>query len=668
MCDVARVNSRHATRDACHDATRRKRSRDLLRDLCVSVCVPPPLRPRTVKRPEDPKKPPSAASARCPPLLSLPAAPLPAPASHSAHRQPPAACMRVAQQGQRTAPAPVPRHRLSVLPAPVSPVSSKPRRPPTAHRTRTHAEHREPADCQTRPRVLRKTPRLQTAARRHPLLAARCPPPLAAAARRSLPGSCPCCYLFDARAFRKSCRPPPRKQRARPTVPATRVRITLPATRACRPHASTSSNTRRAAALHAPPCPLFAACYCAFVISCRPPPPLCGHQWPEHVNALSSSWMLDKLSGTYARPPVRRSCGSCSLCNRLLKYALAGMEVVSSVKQRLIKIDNKLRTDSTYPAGFMGARVIRLLYDVKGRFTIHRIAAEEATYRDKLLKVCKFAIGAGGIPDIVTHDGRIPTCRSCERDRQPGQVDFVKFDTGDMCTVAGCARWNQCTSTPCAYSTTPSCGGLMLCLYDLFLQNLHAIMHILRPRDDAATGNPGLHCAKATKPLRVCVRVSPSSAWRHGSSSGGHDHERSGSLCRGDTSGTPLRELYEQQNRAEAALPCWPGQRGATADACARQLAGAERAPQCATIVVPVNWVVERRHGRGDCGWGGAHGALTGLHVCPRRRRFYTWLFQHQRGHAGGLEVCLRGGIASSRKTWLSGKSIAIVSIACCPI
>jgi ribosomal protein S4E len=37
-----------------------------------------------------------------------------------------------------------------------------------------------------------------------------------------------------------------------------------------------------------------------------------------------------------------------------LKYALTGREVTLVVKQRLIKVDNKVRTDETYPAGFMG--------------------------------------------------------------------------------------------------------------------------------------------------------------------------------------------------------------------------------------------------------------------------------------------------------------------------
>ena len=73
--------------------------------------------------------------------------------------------------------------------------------------------------------------------------------------------------------------------------------------------------------------------------------------------------------------------------------------------QRLIKVDGKVRTDVTYPAGFMGANryiptfqklvviavlsldvisiektseQFRLIYDVKGRFTVHRITPEEA--------------------------------------------------------------------------------------------------------------------------------------------------------------------------------------------------------------------------------------------------------------------------------------------------
>ena len=42
------------------------------------------------------------------------------------------------------------------------------------------------------------------------------------------------------------------------------------------------------------------------------------------------------------------------LLRNRLKYALTGDEVKRIVKQRLIKIDGKIRTDPTFPAGFMG--------------------------------------------------------------------------------------------------------------------------------------------------------------------------------------------------------------------------------------------------------------------------------------------------------------------------
>jgi small subunit ribosomal protein S4e len=79
--------------------------------------------------------------------------------------------------------------------------------------------------------------------------------------------------------------------------------------------------------------------------------------------------------------------------------------------QRLIKVDGKVRTDPTYPAGFMDVISIektgenfRLVYDVKGRFAIHRITAEEAEY--KLGKVRRVQLGKGGIPYLTTHDAR----------------------------------------------------------------------------------------------------------------------------------------------------------------------------------------------------------------------------------------------------------------------
>ena len=86
----------------------------------------------------------------------------------------------------------------------------------------------------------------------------------------------------------------------------------------------------------------------------------------------------------------------------------------------------------------------RLLYDVKGRFTIHRITAEEATY--KLLKVRRVAIGSNSVPHVVTHDGRtirypdpaIKANDTIKYDFEQGKItDFVKFDTGNIVMITG---------------------------------------------------------------------------------------------------------------------------------------------------------------------------------------------------------------------------------------
>ena len=79
--------------------------------------------------------------------------------------------------------------------------------------------------------------------------------------------------------------------------------------------------------------------------------------------------------------------------------------------QRLVKVDGKVRTDSTYPSGFMDVIRIdktnenfRLVYDTKGRFVVHAITGEEAAY--KLAKVKRQQLGRNAVPYIVTHDGR----------------------------------------------------------------------------------------------------------------------------------------------------------------------------------------------------------------------------------------------------------------------
>merc|ERR1712137_593344 len=81
----------------------------------------------------------------------------------------------------------------------------------------------------------------------------------------------------------------------------------------------------------------------------------------KHLKRLVApkSWMLDKLGGVFAPKPSTgphksRECLPLIIFMRnRLKYALTGDEVKKIVKQRLVKVDGKVRTDPRYPAGFM---------------------------------------------------------------------------------------------------------------------------------------------------------------------------------------------------------------------------------------------------------------------------------------------------------------------------
>lgn len=133
------------------------------------------------------------------------------------------------------------------------------------------------------------------------------------------------------------------------------------------------------------------------------------------------------------------------------RYALTGKEVVSILMNRLVEVDGKVRTDKTYPVGFMDVVTIpktnehfRLVYDTKGRFTVHRISPEEAAY--KLCKVRRLQFGKGGVPYVNTHDGRtirypdpdIKVNDSIMFDLETGKIkDFIKFDIGNLVMVTG---------------------------------------------------------------------------------------------------------------------------------------------------------------------------------------------------------------------------------------
>jgi len=170
-----------------------------------------------------------------------------------------------------------------------------------------------------------------------------------------------------------------------------------------------------------------------------------------------SHWMLDKLRGRWAPKPsagphkLRECMPLIVMLRERLKYALTYREVKMIVMQRLIKVDGKVRTDMFFPAGFMDVISIektkenfRLLYDTKCRFTLHKVAKEEAGY--KLCRVKKVMRGPKGTPYAVTHDGR--TLRYPDPDVKPNdtirvdlttgkQMDHIKFEAGNTATISG---------------------------------------------------------------------------------------------------------------------------------------------------------------------------------------------------------------------------------------
>ncbi|KAL1456879.1 hypothetical protein WDU94_001569 [Cyamophila willieti] len=179
----------------------------------------------------------------------------------------------------------------------------------------------------------------------------------------------------------------------------------------------------------------------------------------KHLKRLHApkSWMLDKLGGVFAPRPstgphkLRESLPLVIFLRNRLKYALTNQEVLKILMQRLIKVDGKVRTDTNYPAGFMDVISIqktgeffRLIYDVKGRFTIHRITNEESKY--KLCKVRRVQTGPKGVPFLVTHDGRTiryPDPKIKVNDTIQYEIatskiiDHIRFDTGNLCMITG---------------------------------------------------------------------------------------------------------------------------------------------------------------------------------------------------------------------------------------
>ncbi|KAL2493538.1 S4 RNA-binding domain-containing protein [Forsythia ovata] len=90
----------------------------------------------------------------------------------------------------------------------------------------------------------------------------------------------------------------------------------------------------------------------------------------KHLKRLNAPkhWMLDKLGGAFCplnvmhagsqtvirTPQIKGVLALILILRNRLKYALTYREVIAILMQRHILVDGKVRTDKTYPAGFMG--------------------------------------------------------------------------------------------------------------------------------------------------------------------------------------------------------------------------------------------------------------------------------------------------------------------------
>jgi len=139
----------------------------------------------------------------------------------------------------------------------------------------------------------------------------------------------------------------------------------------------------------------------------------------KHLKRLFApqDWMLSKLAGVFAPRPragphkIRECLPLLVIIRNRLKYAVSNREAKMIVRQKMVNVDSRPRTDIKYPAGFMDVVEVprsgdrfRLLYDIKGRFSLVKIGEAEAAM--KLCKVENVLTTTGRTPMLTTHDGR----------------------------------------------------------------------------------------------------------------------------------------------------------------------------------------------------------------------------------------------------------------------
>ncbi|KAG0417181.1 40S ribosomal protein S4, partial [Dictyocoela roeselum] len=150
--------------------------------------------------------------------------------------------------------------------------------------------------------------------------------------------------------------------------------------------------------------------------------------------AAPKSWLLDKNGGVYAPRPstgphrLDECIPLCLLLSRKLGYAQNSREVKHIMKNRMVRINGKVRTDPRFPVGIMDildipktGETFRLLYNTSGRFFLHKLDNPE---NFTITKVAKRVVRKGKVPYIYTEDGG--SFRYCPLEINVG--DSVKVD------------------------------------------------------------------------------------------------------------------------------------------------------------------------------------------------------------------------------------------------
>lgn len=188
----------------------------------------------------------------------------------------------------------------------------------------------------------------------------------------------------------------------------------------------------------------------------------------KHLKRLNapSKWMLQKLDGKYASKPSsgphkERECIPLIVVLRnKLKYALTRRESMMICKQRLVRVDNRVRTDMNFPTGFQDVislpkakSAYRVLFDTKGRYVLQKVQGKAATW--KLARVMRVTTTARGVPALITHDGRTvrypdPSIKTNDTVRislKTNKVtEFYKFQIGATVMVTRGRNAGRCGS------------------------------------------------------------------------------------------------------------------------------------------------------------------------------------------------------------------------------